>query len=235
MLAAYGSGAARRSFDDQTRLLNVDIGGGTAKLALIEHGKVVGHRRLSCRRTSAGDGRRTVSIVRLDPAGRHHAGRAGFDWREGDHVSSADLDRVASIMADTLLSAITEPQAGRGCRPSLFDRARCRRSARSTVSFFPAASANISTGAKQRDFGDLGRRLGSALRSKGSIRAPCPGRFSTAGECIRATALGASEYSIQLSGSTSFISNPGRLLPRRNLQVLQPAGRSVRARSTHRQ
>src|SRR5262249_50994113 len=37
-----------------------------------------------------------------------------------------------------------------------------------------------------------------------------------------ATALGASEYSVQLSGNTSYISAPGALLPRRNLQVLQP-------------
>jgi ethanolamine utilization protein EutA len=43
------------------------------------------------------------------------------------------------------------------------------------------------------------------------------------GECIRATALGASEYSVQLSGNTIYISDPGALLPRRNLQVLQPA------------
>jgi ethanolamine utilization protein EutA len=43
-----------------------------------------------------------------------------------------------------------------------------------------------------------------------------------AGECIRATALGASEYSVQLSGNTSYISAPGKLLPRRNLQVLLP-------------
>jgi ethanolamine utilization protein EutA len=43
-----------------------------------------------------------------------------------------------------------------------------------------------------------------------------------AGECIRATALGASEYSVQLSGNTSYISAPARLLPRRNLQVVQP-------------
>ena len=41
-------------------------------------------------------------------------------------------------------------------------------------------------------------------------------------ECIRATALGASEYSVQLSGNTSYISKPGELLPRRNLQVVQP-------------
>jgi ethanolamine utilization protein EutA len=49
-----------------------------------------------------------------------------------------------------------------------------------------------------------------------------PWPFLPAGECIRATALGASEYSVQLSGNTSFISSPGSLLPRRNLQVVQP-------------
>ncbi len=43
-----------------------------------------------------------------------------------------------------------------------------------------------------------------------------------AGECIRATALGASEYSIQLSGNTGYISSPGKLLPRRNVQVVKP-------------
>jgi ethanolamine utilization protein EutA len=43
-----------------------------------------------------------------------------------------------------------------------------------------------------------------------------------AGECIRATAIGASEYSVQLSGNTVYVSNPAALLPRKNLQVLQP-------------
>ena len=42
------------------------------------------------------------------------------------------------------------------------------------------------------------------------------------GECIRATALGASSYGVQLSGRTIYVSDPGELLPRRNLQVLQP-------------
>jgi ethanolamine utilization protein EutA len=36
MLAAYGSGAARISHDEGKRILNVDIGGGTTKLAVVE-------------------------------------------------------------------------------------------------------------------------------------------------------------------------------------------------------
>jgi len=72
-----------------------------------------------------------------------------------------------------------------------------------------------------RDFGDMGRLLGLALRRRVDAGA-LPWPLLPPGECIRATALGASEYSVQLSGNTIYISNPGALLPRRNLQVLQP-------------
>jgi ethanolamine utilization protein EutA len=74
---------------------------------------------------------------------------------------------------------------------------------------------------ESRDFGDLGRRLGEALRRRiDAGRLPWP--LLPAGECIRATAFGASEYSVQLSGNTVYVSQPGELLPRKNLQVVQP-------------
>src|SRR6266542_4184797 len=41
MLAAYGSGASKVSHDEDKRILNVDIGGGTTKLALVEKGHVI--------------------------------------------------------------------------------------------------------------------------------------------------------------------------------------------------
>jgi ethanolamine utilization protein EutA len=75
-------------------------------------------------------------------------------------------------------------------------------------------------GREQQDFGDMGRRLGQAVRQRLDAGA-LPWPLLPAGECIRATALGASEYSVQLSGNTSTITDPGTLLPRRNLQVLQ--------------
>jgi ethanolamine utilization protein EutA len=67
----------------------------------------------------------------------------------------------------------------------------------------------------------MGLRLGRAIRARVE-RGALPWPMLPAGECIRATALGASEYSVQLSGNTSYITRPGELLPRRNLQVLQP-------------
>jgi ethanolamine utilization protein EutA len=218
MLAAYGSGAARVSSDQGKRILNIDIGGGTTKLALVENGRVAATAAIHI------GGRLQVvddsgHIVRLDPAGQHHAAQAGFHWTKGDSAEPAALDKVAEYMADALIAAIrmrplppplaalylTEPMADLGRIDGIM---------------FSGGVGEYVYGREDRDFGDMGRRLGHAMRKRldaGALSWP----LLPAGECIRATALGASEYSVQLSGNTSTITNPGALLPRRNLQVLQ--------------
>ena len=105
MLAAYGSGAARVSSDQGKRILNIDIGGGTTKLALVENGRVIATAAIHIGgrlQVVDGDGR----IVRLDPAGQHHAAQAGFHWHKGDRPTPAELDKVADYMADALIAAI---------------------------------------------------------------------------------------------------------------------------------
>jgi ethanolamine utilization protein EutA len=218
MLAAYGSGAARASSDEGKRILNVDIGGGTTKLGLVENGKVVATAAIHI------GGRLQVvengKTVRLDPAGKHHAARAGFAWERGDIIDPGDLQKVADTMADTLVAAILT-------RPLPDDIARLYLTepivdlGRIDGVMFSGGVAEYVYGREARDFGDLGQRLGRALRAHIDSGA-LPWPVLPAGECIRATALGASEYSVQLSGNTSYISAPGRLLPRRNLQVLLP-------------
>src|SRR3954454_1164179 len=76
MLAAYGSGAARVSHDEGKRVLNIDIGGAPTKLPLVEGGKVTATAAVHIGgRLQVVD--ETQKIVRLDPAGQHHAERAG--------------------------------------------------------------------------------------------------------------------------------------------------------------
>jgi ethanolamine utilization protein EutA len=219
MLAAYGSGAARASHDQHERILNIDIGGGTTKLAVLDHGRVTATAAIHV------GGRLQVvdaaqRIVRLDPAGRDHAARAGYAWAIGDTVAPDDLDRVADSMADALLAAIV----ARPLPPeiaALYLTEPIAELGRIDGVMFSGGVAEFVYGREERDFGDIGRRLGAAVRRRIDSGA-LPWRLLPAGECIRATALGASEYSVQLSGNTSYISNPGALLPRRNLQVLQP-------------
>src|SRR6202043_4139512 len=159
-------------------------------------------------------------IVRLDPAGKTHARRAGFRWNRGDAVNLADLDAVAEGMAGTLVAAFL-------ARPPPHDVAHLYLT--DPILDFGAIDGVMFSGGvgeyvyarEDRDFGDMGRRLGGAIRRRIDAGA-LPWPLLPAGECIRATALGASEYSVQLSGNTSYISAAGKLLPRRNLQVLQP-------------
>jgi len=219
MLAAYGSGAATVSSAEGKRILNIDIGGGTTKLAVVEHGKVVATAAVHI------GGRLQVVdhdglIVRLDPAGKYHAKRAGFAWNRGDVARAADLDKIADGMADGLVAALV-------ARPLPHDIAHIYLTdpivdfGRIDGIMFSGGVGEYVYGREDRDFADLGRRLGHAIRRRIDAGA-LPWPLLPAGECIRATALGASEYSVQLSGNTSYISAPGALLPRRNLQVLQP-------------
>jgi ethanolamine utilization protein EutA len=218
MLAAYGSGAATLSNAAHQRILNIDIGGGTTKLAVVEHGKVVATAAVHVGgRLQVVEGGR---IVRLDPAGKYHAGRAGFAWERGDPAAPGDLDAVAEGMADTLVAALTgHPPPPDVAHLYLTDRIADFGAIDGVM--FSGGVGEYVYGREDRDFGDLGRRLGRAIRRRTDAGA-LPWPLLPAGECIRATALGASEYSVQLSGNTSYISSPGALLPRRNLQVLQP-------------
>src|SRR5271169_3188934 len=218
MRAAYGSGAARVSSDEHKRILNIDIGGGTTKLGLVENGKVIATAAVHI------GGRLQVvengKIVRLDPAGKHHAKRAGFSWNRGDAASADDLQHVADVMADALVAALTaQPMPHDIAHLYLTDP--IAELGRIDGVMFSGGVAEYIYERETRDFDDMGPRLGRAIRAR-IDRNAFPWPVLPAGACIRATALGASEYSVQLSGNTSYISAPGALLPRRNLQVLLP-------------
>ncbi len=217
MLAAYGSGAAKASHDRASRILNVDIGGGTTKLALCEGGRILWTAALDIggRLIAVEDGR----VVRLDPAGRHHARQAGLDLALGSPATPAEMSRIAGHMADLLVQALTR----RPLPPEV---------ARLFLTDVPHDFADLDgvmvsggvgeyvAGREQQDFGDLGFHLGRILKAKAETGA-LGAKLLPAAACIRATVLGASEYSVQLSGQTSTVTAPGKILPRRSMQVLK--------------
>jgi ethanolamine utilization protein EutA len=215
MLAAYGSGAALTSHEMAGRILNVDIGGGTTKLALIQSGKVlataafhVGGRLIAMN---------ADTVVRIEPGGRMHASAVGLDLDVGSRVSPEELDEIASRMADLVIAAVRgEPSANH-----TFLTERIAKQGILDGVMFSGGVGEFVYGLETRDFDDLGRRLGIALAER--IDAGLlPARLLPATERIRATVLGASEYTVQLSGITSFIPAPHATLPRRNLQVVRP-------------
>jgi len=218
-LAAYGSGAALSSYQCRTRLLNVDIGGGTTKLALVDRGRVLATAAVHV------GGRLHVlddrgRLTRLEPAGRDHAARCGLSWSAGDAVPAADLDRVAEAMADVVLAAVRGGPHSPEVREMFLTDPIDDYGALDGV-VFSGGVAEYVHGRENRDFADMGPRLGASLRRRADAGAmPAPVLAGSAG--IRATVLGASEYTVQLSGNTSDIRDAQALLPRRNVQVVRP-------------
>lgn len=217
MLAVYGSGAAKRSFDDKQRILNIDIGGGTTKLGLVQNGELVATAAVHL------GGRLMVVddhnvLTRLDPNGKYLAQQAGFDWSVGSRITREDLVKVARRMADALMRVLHQ---------NFTDQDLKKLYLTDPIEDFGALDGIMFSGGvgeyvyqrESRDFGDLGKLFGAAVRQRidiGLLTAP----LLPAGECIRATVFGASEYSVQLSGNTTHISEPAILLPRKNLQVI---------------
>jgi ethanolamine utilization protein EutA len=218
LLAAHGSGAVALSAERECRVLNIDIGGGTTKLAVAERGRVlstaafhIGGRLLAT--DSAG------AIVVLEPGGQTLARQAGFEWQVGDRVATGEIERLAEHMARAVLSLaqdekpapefatlwLTPPLSG----PKNYDMA-----------IFSGGVGEYIYGKESKSFGDLGAPLGKALRrrtSNGTFAWP----LAPARECIRATVMGAAQHTIQVSGNTIYRSDD-ELLPRKNLQVLRP-------------
>ena len=173
MLAAYGSGAARVSSDEHKRILNIDIGGGTTKLGLVENGKVIATAAMHIggRLQVVEDGK----IVRLDPAGKHHAKRAGFSWNRGDTVAPADLEKVADAMADALVAAITARPMPHDIEHLYLTDPIADLGRIDGVMF----SGGVAEYIYQREDARLrryGPRLGRAIRARIDCEAHCPGR-----------------------------------------------------------
>src|SRR5207237_6974767 len=105
VLAAHGSGAVALSHDRREPVLNVDMGGGTTKLALALDGRVVstsafavGGRLLAF----DADGR----LERIDESARIAADAAGVRLRMGDKPDAASLDKVVDALAKVAIACI---------------------------------------------------------------------------------------------------------------------------------
>ena len=92
-LAAHGSGAVALSRGHAVRILNVDIGGGTTKLALIENGALVATAAIAV------GGRLLVEdpkagLTRIEEPVREIAGSLGITLALGAPLAAADRERA---------------------------------------------------------------------------------------------------------------------------------------------
>lgn len=211
LMAAHGSGAVALSRSGEP-VLNVDVGGGTTKIAVCVDGEVVG-------RTAVDAGARLVvldaggTIRRIEPYGARHLAAAGVEAGVGGRLPAEARRRMARQMADCIMRAAGGGEVGAFQRlPPLGDGLRPDR-----IVFSGGVSEFIAGAGAGGDTGDLGPELAAELSALATDRTVLPAR-----QGIRATVVGASQYTVQVSGSTIFL-DPDDTLPLRNLAVIAPA------------
>lgn len=231
LLAANGSGTVNRSRRDHQTLLNVDIGGGTSKFALVSDGEIlataavaIGGRLIV--RGPGGSGGGTPpesnggSVIRLEEPALQVAEKLGIKLRLGGQLSSEDEHRIVAEWVNILVDLIRleEPT---GLAAELMVTDPLPSDLRPEAITFSGGVSEFIYLRETGDYGDLGAPLAREVRkalNDGRIALP----VVDPGQGIRATAIGASQFTVQVSGSTIGVTDES-ILPLHNLPVLFPA------------
>jgi len=218
-MAAHGSGAIALSRSRQTTLLNVDIGGGTTKFALIENGRILA----TC--AIAVGGRLIVEddkagLTRVEPPAAEIAKALGSDVTLGRPLSADERARIAARMARMVMGLIDLREPGELARSLMVTQAWPPELANKHVDAitFSGGVAEYLYKRETREFGDLGADLAEALRHSLAHRRDLPPVWDP-GQGIRATVIGAAQFSVQISGNTILVADPDKL-PLQNLPVM---------------
>ena len=216
VMAAHGSGAAARSIRERATVMNVDVGGGTSKIAICADGRVIDLTALDAgARLICFD--RGGRIVRIEEAGRRFGAELGFELELGMPLAPQSARALAACMAARLFDAMC------GGSPAAAGSGLLRLDPLSSQALvdqvtFSGGVAEYIYGHEAQTYGDLGMLLAQEIRTCVEGWGP---RLECAHEGIRATVIGASQYSTQVSGSTIYVS-PLEALPLRNVPVIAP-------------
>ena len=221
LLAAYGSGAVDLSKTEHKTVLNIDMGGGTTKFSLIDHGGVtqtaainIGARLIAFDKSNA--------VTRIENAGRALMAELGYPVELGKKITKKQQEAFAAVMARVLFEVIKHgPTSELATQLMVTPPFMSYRLDQVDHIVF---SGGVSEHVYDRDrtaYGDVGPLLGKHVREAlqglsrhHMLREPMEG--------IRATVIGAGAYTVQASGTTSYISNP-RVLPVFGLKVVRAA------------
>jgi len=207
------------SSDQAKRILNVDIGGGTTKLTLIEKGRIIATTAIAL------GGRLIVEdakqgLTRIEEPACEVAASLGIALKLGEPFKPEDRTRIVVRMARMIMGMIDLRTPGELARQLLVTDPWPAQLANKGIDAltFSGGVAEYLYKRETRRFGDLGEDLAHELAHALAHRRDLPPVWDP-GQGIRATVIGAAQFSMQTSGNTISISRPDDL-PLQNLPVL---------------
>jgi ethanolamine utilization protein EutA len=218
VLAAHGSGAVAAAQRDGVTIVNLDVGGGTAKFALVAGGQVQRTAAVVAgSRLAAWDpaGR----LVRLEPAAVLAGEQVGLTLRRGGELGADGAGALAAVLARAVVAQLT------GGPVTALDRALGL-----TRPFEPpdgewqlmlsGGVAECVGEAGAGNYRDLGPALATALLDE-LAAAGLAHRLRPASHRLRATVTGVSQFGTQVSGATVHVPEAA-VLPVHDVPVVAP-------------
>ncbi|MBI4334982.1 MAG: ethanolamine ammonia-lyase reactivating factor EutA [Chloroflexi bacterium] len=220
-MAAYGSGAVEISAVDGGNphgVMNIDVGGGTTKFGVARNGAVVDTAAINVgARLFVLD--ETDRIVRIEAPGLLVLDNLGLKLSPGDVMTHEVKHQICHHLARCVVEVVRNtPPSALTSKLMVTPPLAFKEPVRHLI--FSGGVSEYIYNHENRDFGDLGRILAEEIREL-CLAPGFPHPVHPGAERIRATVIGASQYTVQVSGSTIFLSNSA-VLPLRNLQVVAP-------------
>jgi len=216
ILAANGSGSVERSRDGK-RVMNVDIGGGTTKVTISENGTILQTGAINVGARLMAWNQQTGSLNRIEITGRRIAEAAGIQAELGRLLSAEDQRSFARTLVSLLLRYLRREPLG-DLAASLLITGPLEFDGNVDEIVFSGGVAEYVYDHERLDYGDFGPLMGVELQ-RHAAELPAPIVEGT--DAIRATVIGASQYTVQVSSSTIFLSDQ-QILPLRDYQVVVP-------------
>ena len=216
VIAAMGSGAVQYSKDSKKTVINIDIGGGTSNIAIVKDGEIV---EAAC----VNVGGRLIAfdkdnkVVRIEAPIRNLESKVGIKFDYNLQITEDQKRIMAKILAESLFEVIEQKIESPIAKELLMTNELDFADEIEEI-IFSGGVAEYIYEKTDKEYGDLGKLLGEEIRKIIEERGM---NLHEPIELIRATVIGAGQYTLQVSGVTTHISDSD-ILPIYNVPVLEP-------------
>ena len=214
VLAGKGAGAAALSQKTGKRVVNLDIGGGTTNICVFENGNMVDTACLDIggRLIRVKDGR----VIYMAPKLQWLCDRLEIDLAEGGTAEPEKLRRLTAAMAELLAEAVHLAPEAAELSYMQTNHLLADSTPPDIVMFSGGVAACFGEEENLFRYGDIGILLAQAIRKNEAFRRAA---VTDARETMRATVIGAGNYSMNISGSTiEYTTKP---FPLKNIPVVK--------------
>lgn len=215
VLAGKGAGAGELSQKTGKLVVNLDIGGGTTNLCLFENGEVLDTACLDI-------GGRLVrikgdKIEYVAPKISWLVKQLGLSICEGSNYKEAELRKLTDAMAGILAESVGLLKKGSYIEHMTTNHLLTNANKAEIITFSGGVASCFG---KEKDllaYGDIGVLLAESIRKNPAFQTAC---IEHARETMRATVIGAGNYSMDISGSTIEYTEKG-IFPLKNIPVVK--------------